>query len=84
MFYFCEHLLFQVVDLSPVETESLSDYMGHSLNIHKNFYRLHDSVIELAKVSRVLMAVDITEIAKYQGQRLEDMNIKGTVLLTRV
>lgn len=77
-------MLFQVVDLSLVETKWFSNHVGHSLSFHKNFNRLYDSVIELAKGSRVLMAVNNGEIAKYQGQRLEDMNIKGTFLFTRV
>jgi hypothetical protein len=63
--------------MSPVETEWLSNHMGHTLNIHKNFYRLQDSVIEMAKVSRLLMAVDKGELSKYQGKGLQDINVNG-------
>ena len=48
----------QLFDLNNGELEWLSNHMGHDLNIHKDFYRLHDSTIEIGKVSRLLMAID--------------------------
>ena len=51
--------------------------MGHSLNIHRNFYRLHDSIIEMAKVSRLLMAVDNGQVADFHGKSLDDISVNG-------
>jgi hypothetical protein len=36
----------------------LANHMGHSINIHKEFYRLQESTIEITKVGRLLAAVD--------------------------
>lgn len=47
-----------MIDLNQGELEWLSNHLGHELQIHKSFYRLHESTIELSKVSRLLMAVD--------------------------
>ena len=65
----------QLFDLNPGELEWLSNHMGHDLNIHKDFYRLHDSTIEIAKVSRLLMAIDSGNAAKFVGKRLEDITL---------
>lgn len=32
--------------------------MGHSLNVHKDFYHLPDNTLELAKVSKLLLQFD--------------------------
>lgn len=65
----------QLFDLNQGELEWLSNHMGHDLNIHKDFYRLHDSTIEMAKVSRLLMAVDSGKAAEFVGKKLTDINL---------
>lgn len=75
--YECKCVCEQVIDLNQGELEWLSNHLGHELQIHKSFYRLHESTIELSKVSRLLMAVDAGQAAKYCGQKLDDINIDG-------
>ena len=48
----------QVFDLKEGEMQWLANHMGHELHIHRDFYRPHESTVEIAKVSRILMAVD--------------------------
>ena len=55
----------------------LANHMGHDVNIHEDVYRLHDSVIELAKVSRLLLAVDDGKVSQFSGQSLKDISIGG-------
>ena len=63
----------QLFDLNKGELEWLSNHMGHDLNIHKDFYRLHDSTIEIAKVSRLLMAIDSGSASQFVGIQLTDI-----------
>jgi hypothetical protein len=51
--------------------------MGHDVNIHENVYRLHDSTIELAKVSRLLMAVDSGRMQEFSGKTLDQIQLTG-------
>jgi hypothetical protein len=51
--------------------------MGHDVNIHESVYRLHDSMIELAKISRLLMAVDSGTIHQFKGMSLNNINLEG-------
>ena len=48
----------QLLDLAPTDVEMLANHMGHSTNIHKEFYRLQESTIEITKVGKLLAAVD--------------------------
>ncbi|KAF6034991.1 hypothetical protein EB796_006700 [Bugula neritina] len=54
--------------LKPPENElrMLADHMGHDLNIHTNVYRLQTSLIERAKVARILVAAHSGTIHKFQ------------------
>lgn len=65
----------QLFDLNHGELEWLSNHMGHDLNIHKDFYRLHDSTIEIAKVSRLLMAIDTGNASKFVGKQLDEITL---------
>ena len=67
----------QVIDLKDSELEWLARHMGHDIRIHRQFYRLHDSTLEMAKVGRLLMAVDQGKIKKYAGKTLADISING-------
>lgn len=66
----------QLFDLNHGELEWLSNHMGHDLNIHKDFYRLHDSTIEIAKVSRLLMAIDTGNAAQFVGKQLTEISLE--------
>jgi hypothetical protein len=55
--------------------------MGHEVNIHESVYRLHDSTIELAKVSRLLMAVDAGKMQEYSGKSLDEILLTGNYFL---
>ena len=66
----------QVFDLKEGEMQWLTNHMGHELHIHRDFYRLHESTIEIAKVSRILMAVDSGEARKYKGKSLNEIALK--------
>ncbi|KAJ8313369.1 hypothetical protein KUTeg_009073 [Tegillarca granosa] len=49
----------QIVDLgSNQELEWLANHMGHSLSVHRQYYRLQEHTLELAKVSKLLIAED--------------------------
>lgn len=67
----------QVVSLQQGELKWLANHMGHDVDIHESIYRVHDSSIELAKVSRLLMAVDRGEISKFAGRSLADIEPDG-------
>ena len=67
----------QLTNLTEGEFEWLSTHLGHSLNVHKEHYRLHDSAIELSKISRLLIAVDNGNGKSIAGKSLDEIQDYG-------
>lgn len=67
----------QIIDLNEGELEWLARHMGHDLAVHREYYRLHDSTLELAKVSKLLLAVDEGQASKWQGKKLSEIELDG-------
>lgn len=69
----------QVFDLTENEYDWLARHLGHDIRVHREFYRLHESAVELTKVSRLLMVVDEGKVNKFSGKKLADINLEGKV-----
>ena len=49
--------------------------MRHDITVHRQYYRLHDSSVELAKISKILLKVDGSDPEGWKGCRLDDINL---------
>ena len=67
----------QVLDLKDNEVEWLARHMGHDVNIHKKYYRLKEHTLELAKVSKLLLAVESGTAANFIGKTLDELQLEG-------
>lgn len=67
----------QVMALTPNELEWLTGHLGHNTDVHKLFYRMHISTIELAKVSKLLIAVDEGKAHEFAGKSMEEIAVDG-------
>ena len=54
--------------------------MGHALSVHRNSYRLQDRTLELAKASKLFLAVDGSHT--YAGKTLDEITLDGKILFT--
>lgn len=70
----------QVFNMSENEYDWLARHLGHDIRVHRDFYRLHESAVELTKVSRLLIAVDKGEVSNFAGKKLEDINLAGNII----
>ncbi|XP_071854468.1 uncharacterized protein [Apostichopus japonicus] len=48
----------QVMALKENELDVLANFLGHDVRIHREFYRLPDPAIQVAKVSKLLVALE--------------------------
>ena len=71
----------QVLSLNANELEWLATHMGHSLDVHKEYYRLHDSTLELAKISKLLMAIDNGQGKNLVGKELSQIGVDGELII---
>jgi len=53
--------------------------MGHELTVHRQYYRLQDDLVELAKVSKLLIAVENGSAHKFAGRSLDDIDLSGKI-----
>ena len=67
----------QIADLDENNLRWLADHLGHDLNVHREYYRLKDSTIELSKVSRLLLAMDEGNAKNFAGKTLSEINVEG-------
>ncbi|GLV46365.1 hypothetical protein CBL_21297 [Carabus blaptoides fortunei] len=65
----------QLIGMSDGDLKLLAQFMGHSQLIHEQQYRKTDSTLQVARLSKLLMAFNEGEIERYEGQRLEDLDI---------
>jgi hypothetical protein len=65
----------QILNLKKNELDVLAGFMGHDILVHRNYYRLPENTVEVAKVSRILLAMERGEISKYQGKSLEEITL---------
>jgi len=70
----------QILNLQETELDLLAGFLGHDLHIHRTFYRLPQDTLQLAKVSKILIAYDSGQIASYKGKSLDDIPVEGDVL----
>ena len=48
----------QVLNFEEYELDGVASFLEHHLNVHREYYRLPENTVQLAKVMKVLMAVD--------------------------
>ena len=70
----------QVLDLSEREMQSLAEHLGHSVDIHKTFYRVTSTTNEKAKMAKLLLLANAGEIDKYSGKTLDELNFEDPAL----
>ncbi|XP_052002363.1 uncharacterized protein LOC127657553 [Xyrauchen texanus] len=64
-----------VLNLSNTELDQLADFLGHDIRVHSQFYRLPEGTLQLAKMSKILLALEKGRLADFKGRSLDEINI---------
>ena len=48
------------------------------MDVHRNYYRLKDSTVELSKVARLFLVIDEGHANKFSGKKLSEIDVQGT------
>ncbi|XP_071829640.1 uncharacterized protein [Apostichopus japonicus] len=67
--------LSQLLCLKENEMDMVANFLGHDLKIHREYYRLPMEIMQVAKVSKLLLAMEKGGSALAQGQSLDDIPI---------
>ncbi|KAK0136276.1 hypothetical protein N1851_027826 [Merluccius polli] len=66
--------LLSVLNLKDADRDQLARYLGH-IRIHDDFYRLKLDTLQIAKVSKLLLAMQQGQIGDYIGMNLDEIDI---------
>ncbi|XP_048846147.1 uncharacterized protein LOC125717126 isoform X19 [Brienomyrus brachyistius] len=64
-----------VLNMTDTEMDQLATFLGHDIRIHREFYRLPEKTLQLAKISKVLMALEQGRLAEFHGKNLDEIQI---------
>ncbi|KAL0155304.1 hypothetical protein M9458_049567, partial [Cirrhinus mrigala] len=66
----------QILNLKDNELDQLASFLGHDIRVHRDYYRLPDATIEIAKISKLLLAMEKGNLARFQGKSLDEIEIE--------
>ncbi|KAL1267264.1 hypothetical protein QQF64_002939 [Cirrhinus molitorella] len=64
--------LSQIMNLKNIELDQLAKFLGHDIRVHREYYRLSENTIQLAKVSKLLLSLEKGSNC-YKGKSLEEI-----------
>lgn len=65
----------QLLNLSHNDMEQLATYMGHSLDIYKEYYRLPENTLQVAKVRKLLLLIERGKVNCIDSSTLEKIKL---------
>ena len=65
----------QILDLRENELDWLAHHLGHDITVHREYYRVHQSTIQLTKVGKILTTVDEGKTQHCAGKSLDDIDL---------
>lgn len=61
---------------------TLAKFLGHDIRIHREYYRLPEETLQVAKVAKLLLAMEQGTIGSLAGKTLDDIVIDPNEGLT--
>ncbi|XP_016142227.1 uncharacterized protein [Sinocyclocheilus grahami] len=68
-------ILSTVLNMTGAEMDQLANFLGHHLKIHHEFCRLPEKTLQLAKICKVLMALEQGRLSAFHGKNLDEIVI---------
>ena len=64
-----------VLNLQNTELDQLADFLGHNIDVHRKHYRLPEGTLQIAKISKILLALEQGRLGEYKGKNLDQIHI---------
>ena len=71
--------LSQLLNLEENEIEMLATFLGHDIKVHREYYRLPNETLQVAKCSKLLLAME-KGVGEFSGKKLQDLDLALMVL----
>ncbi|XP_030840561.1 uncharacterized protein LOC100891548 [Strongylocentrotus purpuratus] len=66
----------QIINLRDNELDILANFLGHDVRVHRQFYRLPEETVQLAKVSKILLNMDKGTTSHLAGRTLDQLSVE--------
>ena len=66
--------LSQVLALRDNELDMLANFLGHDIRVHREFYRLPEATMQVAKISKLLMCME-QGVKNWKGKNLDELDM---------
>lgn len=67
----------QLMNLQDNELDILASFLGHDIRTHRQYYRLPEETLQIAKVSKVLLKTERGDIQGLSGRSLEEIELNS-------
>jgi len=64
----------QLLNLTSDDKEQLANFMGLDLAIHNDYYKLPDEILQISRISKILLAMESGNVHELRGKTLEEFN----------
>ncbi|KAM4549543.1 uncharacterized protein V3H82_018798 [Fundulus diaphanus] len=68
--------IFQILNLENDELEHLRELLGHEIRTNRDYYQSPEAAVELAKISKLLLAKEKGSLGRFKGNSLEEVEIE--------
>lgn len=77
--HFHKHIarIFQILNLENDELPHLAKLLGHDIRMDRDYYRLPEAAVELAKIAKLLLAMEKGSLERFKGTSLDEIEIEG-------
>jgi hypothetical protein len=65
----------QLLCLKDNELDLVANFMGHDIRVHREYYRLPEDTLQMAKISKLLMLLDQGQLQLQAGKSLDDIQV---------
>lgn len=65
----------QIVSLKDNELDVLAGFLGHDIRTHREYYRLPEDTLQMAKVARLLLVMEKGTVGSFKDKTLEEIEI---------
>lgn len=77
----------QVLNLRDNELDILAKFMGHDVRVHREYYRLPESTVQVAKITKLLLSLEEGTTSNLAGKTLDEIDMNeddGTLFIFEV
>ncbi|KAK3920892.1 3-isopropylmalate dehydratase large subunit [Frankliniella fusca] len=71
--------MMQLLSLRENELDAVATFLGHNIDVHRHYYRLQESTLQLAKVSKVLLNMERGKVSSMKGLNLDEITVDEEV-----